>query len=145
MLTISFHGWGDRGFIDTFGSEAPSITICATCAIALRQARSELNVLDQFLNINYSHVCEDRDGAFVAESQSECTASATKHGWIDVFVVRPECTCGPKRRMTYGVFATEDEADEFARGLASRGHATKTERSLLGNATSFYAAPTPPA
>lgn len=70
--------------------------------------------------------------------------SETKHGWVDVFVVRPECTCGPKRRTTYGVFSTEEEADEFARGLAVRGHATKTERSLLGNATSFYAAPTPP-
>ncbi len=70
--------------------------------------------------------------------------SETKHGWIDVFVVRPECTCGSKRRATYGVFPTEDEADEFARSLAGRGHATKTERSLLGNAQSFYDAPVPP-
>jgi hypothetical protein len=46
--------------------------------------------------------------------------------------------------MTYGVFSTEDEADEFARTLAGQGHATKTERSLLGNAQSYYAAPTPP-
>lgn len=61
-----------------------------------------------------------------------------------MFVVRPECTCGSKRRATYGVFSSEDEADEFARSLAGQGYATKTVRELLGNAQSFYDAPTPP-
>jgi hypothetical protein len=42
------------------------------------------------------------------------------------------------------VFSSEDEADEFARSLAGQGYATKTVRELLGNAQSFYDAPTPP-
>lgn len=143
VLVLTFSGWGDRGFIDTFGSDEPSIHLCSECATALRTKFPVTNVIDPHLNINYTHVCEARNNEFVNEPLPSCSADPDLHGWRRVYLVRPECTCGPNRMRGYSVWDKEEDAHEAAREYAMSGHPSRISEQLLGNMLSYTLSPPP--
>lgn len=126
-LQITFSGYGDAGFIDTFGSDEPQLVICAICAALLRGALAPLTVLDPCLNINYSHVC---NGEFKPTPMPTCPDDPDQHGWREVFTVVPAAR--PSLELWY-VCDTEGEAAELAAACAAAGHQARVVRSPIGN------------
>lgn len=93
------------------------------------------------MNINYSHTCEARGGAFVAEPLPSCTADPDLHGWRKVSVLLPECRCGSRRNLCYGIYDTHEQAEDAAHTLAARGIATRITTQPLDNARWAYPSP----
>jgi hypothetical protein len=140
-LCITFSGYGDAGFIDTYMHDDPSIVLCATCASDLRAARPELAAIDRFLNINYSHVCEAQEGRFIPAPLPSCQADPDQHGWRKVFAVRPASRT-PRGELWY-VCDSAEEAELVAAACDAAGHPARVTSELVGN-LSFYGPPTEP-
>lgn len=144
VLCVDLDGWGDRGIIDTFHSGPHKFVLCLDCARALLQNTPWTKPALASLNINYGHVCAQQGNELFWTPLSECEADPDRHGWREVFVVRPECTCGPNRRVCYAIADTREEAEELARDIAAAGHPVQVSTSLVGNASSYLEAPALP-
>lgn len=144
VLCVDLDGWGDRGIIDTFDTGPHKFVLCLACAMALLQEQLWTKPALRSLNINYGHVCEAQGDALVWTPLPSCTADPDQHGWREVFIVRPECTCGPNRNAYYAIADSLEEAEETARKVAAAGHAVQVNSSLLGNAASYRRSPALP-
>jgi hypothetical protein len=139
-LGLVAHGFGDRGLIDTFGGEI-ELAFCAECAREMLEREPWLAPAFEVLNINYGHRCTD--GEIHWKPMPKCELDPDKHGWREVWEVRPASSVRVPDRapfttqdgelVSFGVFGTEAEATAACAVLVAEGCDAKVSRSLLGN------------
>jgi hypothetical protein len=109
VLEMTFDGWGDRGVIDTFSDGPQTRYVCHRCVEDMFKAFPWMSeTLRGFLNINYAHTC--LDGQVRWSPQSQCYEDFDRHGWRNVYLVRPAGRQIDENPYYYKVFDVEEEA-----------------------------------